>query len=93
MQALREGGRMSVEPRRFTFLEDRDGSLLRQDQSLVSDVFWPKGAIWHRYLMNPFEASVTAIAPEDALEIARREAARVGTATPERADLYADVTA
>jgi hypothetical protein len=81
---------MTIEGRRFTFLEDRDGSLLRQDQSLVSDVFWPKGAIWHRYPMNPFEASVTAITPEAALEIAQREAARVGTAAPGSADLYAD---
>jgi hypothetical protein len=60
---------MTVEGRRFTFLEDRDGSLLRQDQSLVSDVFWPKGAIWRRYPMNPFEASVRTITPERAREL------------------------
>ena len=78
-----------ADDRRFTFLEDRDGSLLRQDQSLVSDVFWPKGARWARYQIDPFTASVTAITPEDALEIAQREATRVGTVGP--VDLYADV--
>jgi hypothetical protein len=66
--------------RRYTFLQDRDGSLLRWDRSMVSDVYWPGKRVWRRYQINPFKDSVTAIKPQRA-----RELAGLG------ADLYADV--
>lgn len=69
-----------ADKRCFTFLYDRDGTLLRWDQSMVSDVWWPDARIWHRYQLNPFEASVTSITPQRA-----RELAGAG------ADLYAPV--
>jgi hypothetical protein len=54
----------------FTFLLDHDGTLLRWDQSYVSDVWWPskngEPGQWRRYQVNPFTASVTAIRPERA---------------------------
>jgi hypothetical protein len=56
--------------RQFTFLLDRDGTLLRWDESLVSDVWWPGQRVWHGYQVNPFEASVTTITPERAREFA-----------------------
>jgi hypothetical protein len=71
-----------AETRRFTFLEDRDGTLCRWDESFVSDVWWPDTRVWARYQLNPFEASVTAITPEEAQKLAG-----------EGADLYADVAA
>jgi hypothetical protein len=67
--------------RRFTFLLDNDGALLRQDQSLVTDAWWPRSRVWHRFQIDPFTASVTAITPERARELA-------GV----RADIYADVS-
>jgi hypothetical protein len=60
--------------RRFTFLCDRDGTLLRWDQSMVSDVFWPGKGVWTRYKVNPFTASVTVITPERARELAGPDA-------------------
>jgi hypothetical protein len=60
--------------REFAFLLDRDGTLLRWDRSLVSDVWWPadeKGpGQWARYQVNPIVANVTAITPERARELA-----------------------
>jgi hypothetical protein len=68
-------GTIPPSERRFKFLLDRDGTLLRWDQSLVSDVWWPadeKGpGQWARYQVNPLVANVTAITPERAQEIAR----------------------
>jgi hypothetical protein len=74
---VEKGGKVADEGR-FTFLYDRDGTLLRWDQSMVSDVWWPDARIWHRYQLNPFEASVTSITPQRAQELAG-------------ADLYAPV--
>jgi hypothetical protein len=71
--------------RRFTFLLDRDGTLLRWDQWLVSDVWWPadeKGpGQWSRYQVDPFTANVTPITPERAQELAGADA-----------DLYAEAS-
>lgn len=70
--------------RRFTYLLDRDGALLRWDKSLVSDVWWPprngKPGRWHRYQVDPFVANVTEITPAEAQELAGPDA-----------DLYAPV--
>jgi hypothetical protein len=80
MMRGRHGEEMADE-RRFTFLLDRDGTLVRWDQSYVSDVWWPGKRVWHRFQLDPFEASVTAITPERARELAG-----------DGPDLYADAS-
>jgi hypothetical protein len=69
----------------FTFLADRDGTLLRWDASYVADVWWPRRAgeqgQWSRLSINPFTANVTAITPERAQELAGADA-----------DLYAEAS-
>jgi hypothetical protein len=45
----------------FTFLQDFDGTLARQDEALHSDVWWPpKGSApgqWHPWSVDPFATS------------------------------------
>jgi hypothetical protein len=58
----------------FTFLLDRDDTLLLWDDSYVADVWWPprdgEPGMWSRISIDPFTASVTAIRPARAQEIA-----------------------
>jgi hypothetical protein len=70
---------------RFTFLLDRDGTLLRWDDSYVADVWWPppdgEPGMWSRFAIDPFTASVTGITPTRARELAGADA-----------DLYAEAS-
>ena len=70
---------------RFTFLLDRVVTLLRWDASYVPDAWWHPRAgepgRWSRLTINPFTASVTAITPARAQELAGADA-----------DLYAEAS-